>query len=107
MRRRKGLLQLVAAISCTASGIQVLEKIDLWEGPHTPPLQDTGGECVSPSPIPRPMPKPNIIAGVESGLVRISVLFGNKESLPSQDVISKTQPYPLQLRVERWAYRRS
>ena len=60
-------------------------------GPHTARLQAIHGKCVSTSTIRRQMAKPNIIAGVISELVQISVWLRDKENLLSQAAVSKTQ----------------
>ena len=70
----------IATIYCTALSTQDLEKrMEIWESPHTVPLQDIGGKCVSPSTILRQTPKLNSIAAIKSGLVHISALLGTKD----------------------------
>ena len=92
----------IATIDRTALGIQDLQKrMDLWESPHTAPLQDIGGICVSPSTILRQTPKPNRIAGIKSGLVQVSVCLRKKIcSQLNQDAISKTQPLPASVKCQ-------
>ena len=56
-------------------------------GPSYCPLTGYTTEVCITSTIRRQMAKPNIIAGVKSGLVQSSLLLGDKESLLSQAAI--------------------
>lgn len=74
------LLRLVATVDRTALDTQDVEKsVDLWEGSHTAPLQDTEGKCISTSTIRRQTLKPNRTAGIQARLVEIAALFGDKD----------------------------
>ena len=86
----------ITTIDGTALRAQGLAKrIELWEGLRTVPLQDIGGNYVSPSTILKQTPKPNRIASIKSGLLQILVCLGTKIcSLLSQDEVSKTQQLP-------------